>query len=224
MVEPNRKRRRVLKGAAVAALVSVAWSSEAGARETAVDNDRAAEMLRKFYDGYLDGISQAIGTDVRMEAAMIEDGYADPWPLAVWDDVDDARYHGVTLGADGGLQPFWDVYTSFDREFDPESEVGPVAIELLETNDPVPAGETLEVRVALEHDGRAEALADIELVVGHNPTVVDAVLTSVADTETVTLEFETAVVERSQTFPVRVEGDDDAVETTVEVIGTAESR
>lgn len=232
MDEHSPQRRTVLKAGAAAALLSISGSSATGAQETSADNERAAEMLREFYDGYLEGISQAVATDVRMEASMIENGTDEPWPLAVWDDVEDARSRGITLGAsEGGSQPFWDEYNSFDREFDggdgtdddEDAGDGEIAVELLATNAPVPAGETLEVTAELENGSGSETTADVDLVVGHDPTVVDTASTTVDETETVTLEFETAIVANSQTFPVRVKGADDAAETSVDVIGTDET-
>ncbi|MXV60634.1 hypothetical protein GS429_00815 [Natronorubrum sp. JWXQ-INN-674] len=240
MDENDSRRRTVLKGAAAAALVSLAGSSATGARTgtqsqtqsqvTAADHERAAEMLREFYDGYLEGISHAVSTDVHTEASMIEDGVDEPWPLTVWDDPEQARYHGIDLGAgEGGSQPFWDEYQSFDRAFEGEGGSdgedgdgdGGVDIQLLETNAPVDAGDTLEVTAALESE--VEATAAVDLVVGHDPAVVDETSTTVDGTETVTLEFETATVSSSQTFPARVEGATDAAETSVEVIGTDET-
>ncbi|SDJ55395.1 hypothetical protein [Natronorubrum texcoconense] len=233
MDEHSPQRRTVLRAGAVAALLSVGGSSAIGAQETAGDNERAAKMLREFYDGYLEGISQAVATDVQMEASMIEDGRDEPWPLAVWDDVEDARSEGITLGAsEGGSQPFWDEYQSFDRDFDggdggddTDDDVGDgeISVALLETNDPVPAGETLAVTAELETDADSATTAEVELVVGHDPTVVDTASRTVDRTETVTLEFETATVANGQTFPVRVEGSDDSAETSIDVIGTDET-
>ncbi|ELY49331.1 twin-arginine translocation signal domain-containing protein [Natronolimnohabitans innermongolicus] len=92
--------------------------------DEAVDRNVAAEMLREYYDGYIEGISQAVATEIQMEAAMIEQGDDQPWPLAVWDDVEDARYAGIELGASGGgSQPFYDEYTSFDRDYDGDDEI-----------------------------------------------------------------------------------------------------
>ncbi|WP_440764266.1 hypothetical protein [Natronorubrum sp. DTA7] len=236
------RRRTVLKAGAIATLLSAGGSSATGAQGTTVDDERAAEMLREFYDGYLEGISQAVATDVQMEASMIEDGRDEPWPLAVWDDVEDARSEGITLGAsEGGSQPFWDEYQSFDRDYDggngggdpddggdsgddtDDAGNGEVRIELLETNDPVLAGETLAVTAELETDADSATAAEVELVVGHDPTVVDTVSRTIDGTETVTLEFETATVANGQTFPVRVQGSDDLAETSVHVLGTDES-
>ncbi|TYL40433.1 hypothetical protein CV102_02340 [Natronococcus pandeyae] len=98
----------------------------------------------------------------------------------------------------------------------------PLLVSVLETNDPVAAGDLLEVTAELENTADSETTQEIELVVGHDPQLVDARSVTVdgGDTETVSLEFETALVRRTQEFPVRVEGDDDAAVRDVEVIGT----
>ena len=121
--DPDAQRRTVLRGAAAAALLSIGGSFAGSARDGDGTGDpereRAAEMLREFYDGYLEGIDDAVATEVQMEASTIEDGRNEPWPLDVWDDVEDARQHGVDLGAgEGGSQPFRDAYNSFDRAHD----------------------------------------------------------------------------------------------------------
>lgn len=230
MVEHDHQRRTVLKGAAVAALASIAGSTAGSAQETDgleddVDREEAATMLREFYDGYLEGISQAVATEVQMEALMIEDGRDEPWPLAVWDDAEDARHEGITLGAsEGGADPFLETYQSFDREFDSGDSAGEIDVELLETNDPVPAGETLAVTARLENTGPSTT-ASADLVIGHDPQLVDHASPTVDedDDETVTLEFETGVVPENESFPVRVEGDDDTARTSIVVVGTEET-
>ncbi|WP_201293993.1 hypothetical protein [Natronorubrum halalkaliphilum] len=90
------------------------------------------------------------------------------------------------------------------------------------TNDPVDAGEILEVTADCENTGTEPVEQSVDLIVGHDPQRVDTRTVAVdgGATETVVLEFETAVVSRTQTFPVRVEGPDDSDERTVEVIGT----
>ncbi|ELY43335.1 CARDB domain-containing protein [Natronorubrum sulfidifaciens] len=98
----------------------------------------------------------------------------------------------------------------------------PLAVTGLETNDPVATGDVLEVTATLENTAESETTQEIELIVGHDPELVDSQSVTVAggDTETVDLEFETALVRRTQTFPIRVESDDDAAVRDVEVIGT----
>jgi hypothetical protein len=98
----------------------------------------------------------------------------------------------------------------------------PLLVSVLETNDPVTAGEFLELTAELENTGESETSQEIELVVGHDPLRVDsqAVTVEGGDTETITLGYEGALVRRAQTFPVRVRGDDDAAVRDVEVVGT----
>jgi len=98
----------------------------------------------------------------------------------------------------------------------------PLAVTNIETNDPVTTGDVLEVTATLENTAESETTQEIELIVGHDPELVDSQSVTVAggETETVDLEFETALVRRTQTFPVRVESDDDAAVRDVEVIGT----
>ncbi|RQG90502.1 CARDB domain-containing protein [Natrarchaeobius chitinivorans] len=99
----------------------------------------------------------------------------------------------------------------------------PLAIEIVETNDPVPAGGTLEVVAEVENVGDMMMVGDttqeLEFVVGEDPTVVDAATVAVdwPETERVTFAFETYPVEHDDRFPVRVVGADDADERIVEV-------
>ncbi|ELY69694.1 COG1361 family protein [Natrinema versiforme] len=100
-----------------------------------------------------------------------------------------------------------------------------LSVSITGTNDPVDTGDVLEVTAELANGGPDTVTRDVDLVVGHDPQRVDTRSVSVAGggTETVTLEFETAVVDRTQAFPVRVETDDAVAERTVEVIGTADA-
>lgn len=94
------------------------------------------------------------------------------------------------------------------------------------TNAPVRAGEDLVVDAELEIDGDSTyhgfVEATLDLIVGHDPTHVDSTTVEVfaGQTETVQLEFTTATVRNTQTFPVRVETRHAAAETDVTVIGT----
>ena len=94
------------------------------------------------------------------------------------------------------------------------------------TNAPVQAGEDLVVDAELEIDGDSTyhglVEATLDLIVGHDPTHVDSTTVEVfaGRTETVQLEFTTATVRNTQTFPVRVETRHAAAETDVTVIGT----
>ncbi|OLZ40485.1 hypothetical protein A6E15_05550 [Natrinema saccharevitans] len=94
------------------------------------------------------------------------------------------------------------------------------------TNDPVHAGEDLVVdaEVAVEGDSTYHAFveATVELIVGHDPTRVDSETVEVfaGESEPVSLEFTTATVRNTQTFPARLETRHAAAETDVTVIGT----
>lgn len=99
-----------------------------------------------------------------------------------------------------------------------------VTVSITGTNDPVQAGEFLEVTAVLENAGDAGATPTATLVVGHDPQTVDSTTVSIAGgaTETVTLGYETYPAARTTTFPVRVETAAGADRRTVEVIGTEE--
>ncbi|WP_222918425.1 hypothetical protein [Natrinema sp. SYSU A 869] len=94
------------------------------------------------------------------------------------------------------------------------------------TNAPVRAGEDLLVEAEVDPEGSSTyhgfVNVETDLIVGHNPTHVDSKTVEVftGDTETVQLEFTTATVRNTQTFPVRAETRDDVSETDVTVIGT----
>ncbi len=97
------------------------------------------------------------------------------------------------------------------------------------TNSPVRTGEELVVEAELDVEGSStyHALVDVEtdLIVGHDPTQVDSETVEVfaGQTETVRLEFTTATVRNTQTFPVRVETRHAASETDVTVVGTEDA-
>ncbi|WP_226042241.1 hypothetical protein [Natrinema sp. DC36] len=94
------------------------------------------------------------------------------------------------------------------------------------TNAPVRSGEVLVVdaEIAIDGDSTYHAFVEAtpELIVGHDPTRVDSETVEVfaGNSETVRLEFTTATVRNTQTFPVRVETRHAASETDVTVIGT----
>ena len=90
----------------------------------------------------------------------------------------------------------------------------------MDTNDPGEAGEFLEVTAQLENPTGTALSADLELVVGHDPTVEDTASSTVGagSTQTITMGYETIPVGQDVTFPVRVETDADADEVTVQVM------
>ncbi|WP_200840303.1 CARDB domain-containing protein [Natrialba sp. INN-245] len=105
----------------------------------------------------------------------------------------------------------------------------PLAVRIVETNDPVLAGERLEVVAEVENVGDTMMIGDptqeLEFVVGEDPEVVDARTVAVdwPETERVSFAFETYPVDHDDRFPVRVVGADDADERTVEVVARDDS-
>ncbi len=97
-------------------------------------------------------------------------------------------------------------------------------VRIRETNAPVETTEWLEVTADLENRGSETAVVDVRLVVGHDPeTVADAtVAVDPGSSETVTLGYETARVEHTQQFPVRIETADGSDERTVTVVGSSD--
>ncbi|QLK26666.1 hypothetical protein HYG81_03345 [Natrinema zhouii] len=97
------------------------------------------------------------------------------------------------------------------------------------TNAPVRSGDDLVVdaEIAIDGDSTYHAFVEAEpdLIVGHDPTHVDSETVEVfaGNSETVRLEFTTATVRNTQTFPVRVETRHAASETDVTVIGTEDA-
>ncbi|WP_226481981.1 hypothetical protein [Natrinema amylolyticum] len=140
----------------------------------------------------------------------VDGGLCHTCPIIAW-----------VISADGTFtsESLWEV-----DDTGPGTETG-LSVSITGTNDPVEAGGVLDVTAALENAGTEPVSRDVDLVVGHDPQRVATRSVSVAGgvTETVSLEFETAVVDRTQAFPVRVETDDAVAERTVEVIGTADA-
>ncbi|WP_254764699.1 hypothetical protein [Natrinema marinum] len=97
------------------------------------------------------------------------------------------------------------------------------------TNAPVRAGEELVVEADVSIHGSSTyhsfVTANPELIVGHNPTRVDGTTIEImaGNAATVRLEFTTATVRNTQTFPVRVETRHAASETDVTVVGTEDA-
>lgn len=96
------------------------------------------------------------------------------------------------------------------------------AVESIDTNAPIVAGSFLEVTVELENAGTAAGTRHVELIVGHDPAVVETRPVTLAPggrTE-LAMGYETPLVEADQEFPVRVETGDDASTRSVLVHGT----
>lgn len=93
----------------------------------------------------------------------------------------------------------------------------PVTVTILGTNDPVTTGSVLEVMAELENDSDSQITRDVALIVGHDPQQVDSASVTIGPNgrETVTLTFETAIVDNDQEFPARVVSGDAADERNV---------
>jgi hypothetical protein len=188
-----------------------------GSLEASPDEPTELELDVSHPDGALERVVWWLGhsdtvletTDVggsEATAAIELDGGCHGCPILVW-----------VIGEDGATasESPWVI-----EEVD--DEPGTRGVTITETNDPIDAGETLEITATVENAADDERTTDIDLIVGHDPELVDSQSVTVGggDTEAVDLEFETAVVSRTQAFPVRAETEDDADERTVEVIGT----
>ncbi|WP_290815087.1 lamin tail domain-containing protein [Halovivax sp.] len=95
----------------------------------------------------------------------------------------------------------------------------PTSVGILETNDPVDAGDVLDVTTEIENAGDETVTEDVDLVVGGER--VDGASVTLAPGETTRLElgYETYPVERDVEFPVTVRSSGDADERTVDVRG-----
>jgi hypothetical protein len=104
---------------------------------------------------------------------------------------------------------------------DDASERGHLEVTGMSTTAPVTGGERLEVTATLANAGDAPAAREVELVVGSDPTTVDARAVTVAAgaTTTVSLGYETYPVANDDEFPVRVRTGDDSASRSVLVYG-----
>lgn len=98
---------------------------------------------------------------------------------------------------------------------------GLVDVTILESNDPVTGGETLEVTAELENTGTEDVTDQVEFIVGEDPETVDeqTVTVEASEAEFVDLAFETYPVEEDDSFPVRVEIDGATDEREITVFG-----
>ncbi|WP_254763520.1 hypothetical protein [Natrinema marinum] len=151
------------------------------------------------------GVSGATDT----ASLTIEGGLPQRCPIVAWVIADDgtiASERVWTVGsADGGAG----------------GDAG-VTVSIAGTNDPVDAGDVLEVTATLENAGDRSVTQAVELLVGHDPTLVDTQHVSIdgGESKTAILEFETAVVANDQSFPVRVETVGSTAEQSETVRGT----
>ncbi|MCU4972617.1 hypothetical protein OB955_07680 [Halobacteria archaeon AArc-m2/3/4] len=95
-------------------------------------------------------------------------------------------------------------------------------VSILETNDPVAAGEFLEVTVELENAGDTETTQEVSLTAGDEQVDATTVTVAVGETTRLTLGYETYPVQQDVEFPVTVATDDDAAHRTVTVLADAD--
>ncbi|RQG97407.1 hypothetical protein [Natrarchaeobius oligotrophus] len=107
-------------------------------------------------------------------------------------------------------EPTWQFETVRDES---------ISLSIRETISPVAAGDRLEVTADVENAGSTTATRNLELVVGHDPTVVDERTVSLdpGETTAVTLAFETYPTSQDERFPARIVTADAADEVTVRV-------
>ncbi|WP_255170934.1 hypothetical protein [Natrononativus amylolyticus] len=98
-----------------------------------------------------------------------------------------------------------------------------ISVSIVETNDPIEAGEFLEIVGEVENAGADEVQADLELLVGGEPTAARRSFgLEAGETRTVEFHHRTYPVRRDSTFPVGIAGPDGTAERTVEVYGIGE--
>ncbi|NUB89482.1 hypothetical protein HT576_00350 [Haloterrigena sp. SYSU A121-1] len=229
-------RRGVLEGVAVGGLVPVAATGTAAARTAIQDAP---------IDVTIQGTNSPVETGAVLEVtATVENGGSGSLStdavLVVGHDPTVVDTQSIQVGAGGTATveltfetaivdndqefPVWVVVDGATDSADVlvYADTPPVAIDIYRTNDPLATGEVLEVTARLETEGDVSTTETVELIVGHDPTTVDSATVSVPSTggRLVTLEFETALVDNTQEFPVRVVGSSDSAERTVRVIGT----
>ncbi|NGM68330.1 hypothetical protein G6M89_04780 [Natronolimnobius sp. AArcel1] len=101
-----------------------------------------------------------------------------------------------------------------------DEQPGPTLdLSIRHADSPVDAGEYLEVIIDIENTGTETGEDVLELVVGHDPEVLDTqeIIVEPGETGAATLGFETYPTRQDEEFPIRVVGADDTVETTVQV-------
>lgn len=192
-------------------------SPERGTIDVDSDEDLAVDVSDSH--GRLDRVVWWLAhADVVLDATDVEGGEATAslpadsiagchaCPVVVWVICSDGR-----------------IATASPWTFD-DGTTGPTAVRIRETNAPVEGGSVLEVTAEVENTSGAHVTREVRLVVGHDPEQLDAATVSLApgDTATVELGYETYPVTHDQTYPARVETDDDADERSVTAFGTAD--
>ncbi|MHC3437166.1 COG1361 family protein [Natrialbaceae archaeon A-gly3] len=96
---------------------------------------------------------------------------------------------------------------------------GELAVSIVETNEPVAAGEWFELTAEVTNTGNAEVTEEVTFLVGEERELVDSETVTVGPGETkrISLGYETYPVQQDVTFPVYVVTDEDEDERIVEV-------
>lgn len=123
------------------------------------------------------------------------------FPVTVTTD-DDAAHRTVTVLADA------------DSSLD---------VTILDANDPVTAGDVLEVTAELQNTGTVTATQTVRLVAGDEQVASESVSVAPGETTRLALGYETYPVQQDVEFPVTVATDDDADERVVTVFAAGES-
>ena len=138
---------------------------------------------------------------------------------------------GIGVGGcldSGGTADEGDETTAInDGDIDTEGSTVPATFEVasMSTNSPVEGGELLVVEATIENVGDEEGTTDVDLVVGHDPSIEDSEMLTLEAGEMadLTLEFQAGYpAGDSESFPVCVDtGAHEACETIV--VGEAEN-
>lgn len=168
-------------------------------------------------DGELERVVWWLGQSDRILGTSDVNGATDTASLSIDGGCHTCPIIAWVIAADGTFtaESLWEIGETASGD-DAELDVSITA-----TNDPVDAGDVLEVTATLENTNDRAVSGDVELVVGHDPTTVDTHHVSIdgKTTETIVLEFETAMVANDQSFPVEVVTDGSVARRTVRVRG-----
>jgi len=95
-------------------------------------------------------------------------------------------------------------------------------VSIISTNEPLQGGQWLSVEVQITNQGFGSLQDQAELIVGHDPQLVDTQPVDLASNQSdlVTLGYRTAAVQQTDTFPIRVECAD-GVDTRFVQVGPA---
>ena len=200
-------------------------STEPGTNET-VGTDQSVEVTATVYDpaGNLGQVVWIEGRNQTVVDRSSLDGGRDTATLA---------FEETPSWIDFGYPTAAIVVSDDGRVSDQTSDDGPevrqpLAVSIVETNDPVGAGEDLEVTVEVENVGDVMMVGDdsqaIELVVGDDVVDTETVTVPWNETETIALSHETFPVQQDVEFLVEVRSEDDTEETTVSVLAEATHR